>query len=61
MQGCNLKAIVSEATQYADEVVWFDPPIYFQNGIFYIEGYSGTLETGNGGDGTDTIIYYTGA
>lgn len=57
----NLKAIVSEATQYADEVVWFDPPIYFQNGIFYIEGYSGTLETGNGGDGTDTIIYYTGA
>ena len=57
----NLKAVVSQATQYATTYVTYDPPIYCQNGIFYIEGYSGTLETGNGGDGTDTIIYYANA
>lgn len=56
----NLKAVVQEATQYATEYITFDPPIYCSNGIFYIEGYGGTLETGNGLDGTDTIIYYTG-
>jgi hypothetical protein len=57
----NLKTIVQEPTQYDTTVVEYNPPVYFQNGIFFIEGYSGTLETGNGGDGVDCIIEYTGA
>ena len=57
----NLKAIVSQATQYATTYVQYDPPIYCPRGIFFIEGYSGTLETGNGGDGTDAIVYYSNA
>ena len=50
------KAFVGQATQYATTTVTFDPPLYFEEGIFFYDGF-GTDQV-SGGDGARAIITY---
>ena len=55
MRGTALeKVMVGEATQYDCQVFTFNPPIYFQNGIYWVDGIGG-FEV-SGGDGVDATV-----
>lgn len=50
------KAFVQEATQYATTTVTFDPPLYFEEGIFFYDGFGS--DQVSGGNGAKAIITY---